>query len=177
MEPPIPSPEPLFDAIGRVAVSWSAMELELGRLLPALLHTPRADLLTTGQSFGVLERQLKAFVDLPPALEQYDVPRERLTDAQRARLREVWIQSNALSKERQRIIHGVWVPTTDPTTWAGAKPRQYALFVRPEVITLAEIHKVALDIDALSHRTQRLAGNLDHRLNGLTEAPPLDDPE
>jgi hypothetical protein len=32
---PLPPPEPLFDAIGRVAVSWSAMELELGQLLPA----------------------------------------------------------------------------------------------------------------------------------------------
>jgi hypothetical protein len=177
MEPSSPPPEPLFDAIGRVASAWAAMELELGRLLPALLHTPRADLLSTGQDYAVLHRQVEAFYKLPPQAEQYDAPRERLTDAQRARIGEVLTQSETLSKQRRRIVHGVWVPTDNLRSWISAKPERYRLFVRPEQITIDDMHQVARDIDGLSKRIQRLGANLDHRLYGLTEPPPLDDAE
>jgi hypothetical protein len=175
MEPPLPPPEPLFDAIGRIAAAWAAMELELGRLLPALLHTPRADLLSTGQDFAVLHRQIDAFHRLPPQVEQYDAPRERLSAAQRSRIGEVLVESMALSKLRRRIVHGVWLPTDNPRSWISAKPERYKLFVRPEMITIEEMHHAARNIDALSKRIERLGANVDHRLYGLPEPPPLDD--
>jgi hypothetical protein len=170
------SPEPLYDAVGRVAVAWAAMELELARLLPALLHTPRADLLSTGQDFAVLERQLPAFEKLAPQAEQYDAPRERLTAAQRARITEVLQEARALSKRRRRIIHGVWVPTDNPNAWISLKPERYKIFVEPEEVTLEDMHQVARDIDALSVRIGQLGANVDYQLYGVAEAPPLDGP-
>ena len=58
MESPVPEPDPLFDAIGRVAVAWSLLESELGQLLTALLHTPMAGVLSVGQSYEVIHSHI-----------------------------------------------------------------------------------------------------------------------
>jgi hypothetical protein len=174
MEPPVPPPEPLFDAIGRVAFAWSGMESEFGQLLAALLHTPMAALMSVGQNFAVMHSQIEAIHKLPPQAEQYDTPRQRLTDEQRAHIGEVMTQSKTLSDKRSRIVHGLWVATDDGSAWINAKPQRYRLFVRPERLTIEEMHQAARDLEAPTARIKQLGANVDHRLYGLPEAPELD---
>ena len=177
MKPAVPPPEPLFDAIGRVAYAWSSMETELAQLLAALLHTPMAALMSVGQTFGVMHNQIKAISELPPQAEQYDAPRQRLTADQRARIRDVLTASYALSEERSHIVHGVWIATDEPSAWIIARPRRYQLMVRAERLkpfTIEEMHRVVRDIEALNARILNLGANIDHRLYLLPEAPGLE---
>jgi len=177
VKPAVPPPEPLFDAIGRVAYAWSSMEAEFAQLLAALLHTPMAALMSVGQSFGVMHNQVEAISDLPPQVEQYDTPRQRLTGDQRARIKEVLTASKVLSEERSQIVHCVWIATDEPSAWIIARPRRYQLMIHSERLkrlSIEKMHRVARDIEALEARIRNLGANVDHRLYMLAEAPELD---
>jgi hypothetical protein len=171
----LPEPDPFFDAVGRVAFAWAQLESELSQLLVALLHTPMAGLLAVGQSFTVVCSHIQAVADLPVPLEQHDVPRQRLTDDFRGRIRDVLSRSRTLSHSRQALVHGLWLHDPSTGTWASIRPRQHELLMKIRPFTVEEMHRVAGEIQALTADVERLGSNVDPRLYGLREAPGFGD--
>jgi hypothetical protein len=169
----LPPPDPLFDAIGRVASAWADLEGALGQVLVALLHTPLAGVLTVGQNYSVVYGHVYALLKLPPALEQHDQPRERLSDDLKERLRAELAEADRLSKRRNRIVHGRWFPYSSGNgqDWYSLQPRRHELLTQPELISVTEMHSVARDINATARRIEQIGANIDHRLYGLA-APP-----
>jgi hypothetical protein len=109
MDPPIPQPDPLFDAIGRVAAAWAELEFDLAELLTAVVHAPVAKLFFIGQSYQVLSGHLRGVVkliDAASALQQYDQPRERLSDEMRDHIKNALKEIDRLADDRHQIVHG-----------------------------------------------------------------------
>ena len=170
------SPDPLFMAIGHVAFAWGVLEAYLADLLTALMHTPLARVLAIGQNYEVVRSHIAGVIDVPEALEQHDMPRERLSADMRHRIREALAETQSLAERRNRIVHGWWLlEVSNGAEWSNVRPRRHQLLPQAERLTLEEMHRVASDIEIVSQRIHLLAANVDPRFYGLHEPPGFDD--
>jgi hypothetical protein len=171
VESSVPEPEPLFDAIGRVAFAWADLEAALGQLLVALLHTPIAGVLSVGQSYEVIRSHVTGIINLDPALEQYDPPRERLDDALRKQIRETLAEATTLAERRHQIVHGLWLPAPTSPGWVTLRPRRHKPLMPQVHFTIEDMHNAARDIGAVSRRFRFLGSTIDPRIYGLLRPP------
>ena len=169
MPQPLPTPEPLYDAVGRVAVEWAEHEVELGALLVALLHTPTAELLAAGQPYSVVHSHIKAIIT------QWEVIEPPITDMQLSWLESVLADSSRLSDRRNRIVHGSWLRTATELEWVSLRPRRHHPLLSREILTVKQIHLVAQEIATLSAQIRRLGAHIDFELYGHLFRPRLDD--
>jgi hypothetical protein len=169
-----PGLERLFTAIGQVAFVWSKLEAQLDQLLGALLHTPLAGALAIGHSYEVVQSHIEGIVNAEPALGQHDTALGWLSDELRQSIREAISHSRSLAERRNRIIHGVWLPSIGGDHWVNARPHGPQQRMHGERLTIEQMCQVATAIEALANRIELLGCNVDHRMYGLARAPGFD---
>jgi hypothetical protein len=132
-----------------------------------------AAVITTGQNYSVIYGHIEAVLKVPAALEQYDQPRERLSDDLKTRLRAELGEAKRLNELRNRIMHGRWLPQpgSKGQDWYSLRPRRSQLLMPLEPITISEILAAAREIEATARRVERIGANIDHRAYGY-QAPP-----
>ena len=114
------------------------------------------------QGFVYLPDQVEAITSCRRRRSSTTLPGSASPGEQRERIKEVLSDGKALSNKRSRIVHGLWVTTDGGSAWI-TKPQRYRLFVRPERLTIEEMHQVSRDIEPLTARIKRLGANIDHR--------------
>lgn len=172
IDPPIPEPDRFFDAVGRVVFAAAALEAEMAQLIVAIVHAPIAGILVNGEGYSTLRRHLQAVVDLPPAMEQYDVTRTRLAPDIRPRIRAELKALDQLNDLRNHVAHAVWMIDPGPFDMASGRPRRGRLLMPVRRFRIEELHRIARDIEAAKGRIERIGQDVDHRLYGLPEPPP-----
>jgi hypothetical protein len=169
-----PEPEPLFDAIGRVASAWAYLEAELGHLLVALLHVPMAAVLSIGQPFSVVHGQIKAILDLDWMPGRYLDPGGPLTEAQRQQVGEILKETRILADERNQVVHGRWLRMPNRLDeWINIRQRRNTMITPIGTWSIEEMHALARSIELLTGRVEEVGVDIDHRVYG---PPDLDDP-
>lgn len=135
----------------------------------AITHTPIAGILTAGLSYDTLRRHPDGIVNLRPALEQYDSPRQRMAPDVRPRIKQEFQELKRLQEMRNRIVHGFWARDPGPYEWVNLRPARDKMLVPPYRFTTDQMHQVARDIEAVSARLEVLGIEIDPRLYGRPE--------
>jgi hypothetical protein len=172
----LPSQDPLFYCIGRVAYAWSNLESELGRVLVAVLSAPLAAVLTTGQNYSIIHGHLEALVKFGTGKYKHESP-PPLEEDHRMRLEAELVVVQALSIRRNQIVHGLWLPQPGSTGehWYNLRPQRHRQMMPLDPITIPEMHTVAEEIDASAHRLGLIGENINHEAYGRLYARPFED--
>jgi DNA-binding PucR family transcriptional regulator len=154
LDPPGPHPQPLYDAIGRVAAEGARLEGHLAQLLLALLQSPLARYLVAGQSADQLVQQIRALLGTyrdEPASDIGDYL-ERVKQAM---------------EDRNHIIHSNWLeldldhvypdwkdypegtPIPDLPLIA-SRPRRLKLDEQTRTFTVDQLIEIARELERLS---------------------------
>lgn len=173
-----PNPDPLFDAIGRVAYAWSNLESELGRVLAAVLQAPLAKALISGQAYAIVHGHLEALMQYGVGKYRHETPIP-MDDDHRERLKAELAVVKALSVRRNQIVHGLWLPQpghNDEHRY-NLRPQRHRQMMPLEPISIEEMLAVAKEIEAAAKRLGLIGASIDHEAYGLINPPDFGESE
>jgi len=165
MEPPkatrkgaVIEPQPLFDAIGRVAFESAGLERAYSEIVAVMALGGLSIFFTKGAA----PAQLKQVVE--PLLKNEHIP-----EPYRSQAREVLLRADQLLELRNHVIHGQWLAIVDElgvAQYSTHRAKRHAISDRSREWTIPELHRLAQDMYQLKGQMFNVQWNICSMVGG-----------